>query len=221
MHDTFICHKPQKIICATRSERREKDSKTNEKIQSLKILNKEKSENKRTKPKVVVITNDRCGASPLKQTTYNVFSKEDEVSRMYRDHKDIRRTENTHKEELPFLEDTLSLKSVKESDLDEKENEVIEKLRNLGKDTSDKHLDCSQEMQEGSNNDFKGNKNKDGELDENNNTVKEELELADEDLNYSEITSDEIKNKFKDPKMNTTSDVQKLSQPLKTKRKHT
>jgi len=219
MHDTFICHKPQKTICATRSECREKDSKTNEKRQSLKILNKEKSENNRTNPKVVVITNDRCRASPLNQTTYNVFSKEHEAGRMYRDNKDIRKTENTHKEELPFLEDTLSLKSVKESDLDEKENEVIEKLRNLGKDTSDKHLDYSQEMQEGSNNDFKGNKNKDGESDENNNTVKEEIELEDEDLNYSEITLDEIKNTFKDPKMSSTGDGQKIIPTVENKKK--
>merc|ERR1711915_24044 len=219
MHDTFICHKPQKIICATRSECREKDTKTNEKRQLLKIFNKEKSENNRTNHKVVVVTNDRCGASPLKQTTSNRFSKEDEFRSMYRGNKDTRKTENAHKEKLPFPKDTLSMMSVKESYLDEKENEVTENLRDVGKDTSDKHLDCSQEMQEESNNDFKGNKNKDGESDENNNTVKEEIEFEDEDSNHSEITLDEIKNKFKDPKMNTTRDEQKIIQTVENKKK--
>merc|ERR1711915_868269 len=219
MPDTFICHKPQKIICATRSECREKDTKTNEKRQLLKIFNKEKSENNRTNHKVVVVTNDRCGASPLKQTTSNRFSKEDEFRSMYRGNKDTRKTENAHKEESPFPKDTLSMMSVKESYLDEKENEVTEYLRDLGKDTSDKHLDCSQEMQEESNNYFKGNKNKDGESDENNNTVKEEIEFEDEDSNHSEITLDEIKNKFKDPKMNTTRNEQKIIQTVENKKK--
>merc|ERR1711915_232163 len=218
MHDTFICHKPQKIICATRSECIEKDTKTNEKRQLLKILNKDKSENNRTNHTVVVVTNDRCGASPLKQTTSSVFSKEDEFRSLYRGKKDTRKTKNAHKEESPFPKHTLSMMSVKESYLDEKENEVTENLRDLGKDTSDKHLDCSQEMQEESNNDFKGNKNKDGESDENNNTVKEEIEFEDEDSNHSEITLDEIKNKFKDPKMNTTRNEQKIIQTVENKK---